>query len=329
MSAARTGILLLQLGTPDSPSTADVRRYLAEFLWDRRVVDLPRPLWWAILNLRVLRTRPAASARLYKKVWAPEGSPLLTITQAQADGVRAALEGRYPDQTRIAVAMRYGNPSVPDAVHRLLADGCDRLLAVPMYPQYASATTGSSLEKLFDTLAPRRFVRALRVVPPYYEEPAYIDALVKITRESLGDWTPDHVVLSFHGVPKRYVSLGDPYYEHCLATAAAVRAAAGWAEDRVTVSFQSLFGKEEWLRPYTNETLVELAKRKIGKLAILCPGFTADCLETIEEIGMTNRELYHESGGGEYRLVPCLNDHPSWIDGLAGLVERELQGWLT
>jgi ferrochelatase len=197
-----------------------------------------------------------------------------------------------------------------------------------MYPQYAGATTGSSVERFFDVVGRRRVVPAVRVAPPYFASPDYIDALASTSRDSLAGWTPDHVLISFHGVPKRHAELGDPYPEHCRATARALTAAMGWAADSVTVSFQSLFGREEWLRPYTDETLRTLAARRCSRLAVLCPGFTADCLETLEEMGMTNRELYHQAGGGEYRLLPCLNVQAPWIDALSSIVRRELQGWL-
>lgn len=322
----RVGILLLQLGTPDAPTPAALRRYLHEFLNDRRVIDLPRIIWWPVLYLSVLPRRPARSARLYREIWTPEGSPLAATTRAQAEGLAARLAEAGGD-VRVAVGMRYGQPSIADAVEELVTAGCDRILALPQYPQYAGATTGSSLERLLDVVKRRRVVPALRVAPPYYESTDYIGALATTTREALEGWAPDHVLLSFHGVPKRYAELGDPYPEHCHATARALMAAMGWSPDRVTLSYQSLFGREEWLRPYTDETLRTLAARGIRRLAVLCPGFTTDCLETLEEMGMTNRKLYEDAGGGEYRLVPCLNAHPAWIDAMTSMVTRELQGW--
>jgi ferrochelatase len=326
-SLSRTGVLLLQLGTPDAPTPAALRRYLAEFLVDRRAIDLPRALWLPILYLRVLPTRPAKSAKLYKKVWTKDGSPLLVTSERQACAVADRLEQQFPGEISVAVGMRYGNPSIAAAVGTLLEAGCDRLLAVPMYPQYAGATIGSSLEKLFNILGRMRVVPPVRVVPPYFDDGAYIEALRTSATAALGDWVPDHVVISFHGLPKRYATAGDPYPDHCRRTAELLIARMGWSADRVTLSFQSLFGGEEWLRPYTDETLVALAKRGTGKLAVLCPGFTADCLETIEEMGMTNRKVYEAAGGAEYRLLPCLNVDPVWIDALTGLVRRELQGW--
>lgn len=327
--AGRIGILLLQLGTPDAPTPSALRRYLRQFLSDVRVVDTARPVWWFVLNAIVLRTRPAKSAKLYEAVWTPAGSPLLVTTRAQADALEALLADRLgTGHPRVAVAMRYGSPSTDDALRALVAEGCDRFLAFPMYPQYASATTGSSLEEVFRCLAPRRVVPPVRVVPPYPDDPAYIEALVASARRNFHDWVPDHVVLSYHGIPKRYAALGDPYPRHCEATTRAFAQALDWPADRLTMSYQSLFGREEWLRPYTDETLRNLAKRGFDRLAVFCPGFLADCLETLEEIGATNRELYHQAGGGDYRLIPCLNTDTTWIEGMGRLVERELAGWL-
>lgn len=323
---SRTGVLLLQLGTPDAPTPGALRRYLHEFLSDRRVVDLPRALWWPILYLSVLPRRPARSARLYQKIWTADGSPLAVISNAQAAALAARLNDGH-ESVRVAVGMRYGNPSIAAAVDELVDAGCDRIVALPMYPQYSSATTGSSVEQLFTVLGAKRVVPALRTVPPYFDSPEYIAALAASAREALGSWEPDHVVLSFHGLPKRYAELGDPYPAHCHATARALTAAMGWTPAAVTVSFQSLFGREEWLRPYTDETLRSLAARRLSRLAVLCPGFTADCLETLEEMGMTNREMYEAAGGGAYKLVPCLNTCPAWIDAMTSIVRRELRGW--
>jgi ferrochelatase len=344
MVQARVGVLLLQLGTPDNPTPRALRRYLSEFLRDRRVIDLSPALWWPILYGIVLRTRPARSARLYQKVWTEDGSPLLATSLAQAEGLRARLArgggrpatGEGPHAAAddgqatvpVAVAMRYGSPSIAAAADALLAAGCDRLLGFPMYPQYAGATTGSSLERLYAHLAAKRVVPAIRVVPPYFDDPAYIRALAAASRDALGDWSPDHVLMSFHGLPKRYATAGDPYPEHCQATARALQAEMGWRDEAVSVTFQSRFGPEEWLTPYTDKTLETLAARKLGRVAALCPGFTADCLETIEEMGMTNAELYEKAGGGEYKLLPCVNAHPVWLDAMEEIARRELAGWI-
>lgn len=326
---SRTGILLLQLGTPDAPTPGALRRYLRQFLSDVRVVDVARPVWWLILNLFVLPTRPARSARLYASVWTPDGSPLAVTTEAQARALEQRLASSAGEKPApcVAVAMRYGRRSTTQAIEALKARGCDRFLAFPMYPQYASATTGSSLEEVMRVLAPQRVVAPLRIVPPYFTDAAYIDALVASARRAFVDWTPDHIVFSFHGIPQRYADLGDPYPRHCEATTRAFAAALDWPADRLTMSYQSLFGREEWLRPYTDETLKQLASRRFARLAIFCPGFVTDCLETLEEIGATGREQYHAAGGGDYRLVPCLNTDEIWVDGLAAIARRELAGW--
>ena len=328
--SSRTGILLLQLGTPDAPTPGALRRYLRQFLSDVRVVDTPRPIWWFVLNFIVLPRRPARSAKLYQSIWTPEGSPLLVTTREQARALEARLAAAAVTTAgpKVAVAMRYGRPSTEDALAELAAAGCDRILAFPMYPQYSSATTGSSLEEVMRCLLPRRVVPPVRFVPPYPDDPAYIDALVASARYHFRDWTPDHIVLSFHGIPKRYADLGDPYPDHCRATTRAFADALGWPSDRLTMSYQSLFGKEEWLRPYTDATLRDLATRGFDRLAVLCPGFLADCLETLEEIGITNRELYQSAGGRDYRLIPCLNIDEAWIDGMTRIAMRELSGWL-
>ena len=326
MPSSRIGILVLQLGTPDAATPAALRRYLRQFLMDRRVVDLPRARWWPILHACVLTTRPARSAELYRRVWTAEGSPLAVTTSAQARALRARLAAAGVDAL-VEVGMRYGRPSIDDAVERLLDGGCDRLVAVPMYPQYAGATTGSSLECVFTTLAARRVVPSLRVVPPYFNDPGYISALASAVREDVADWPPDHLVMSFHGLPKRYADAGDPYPQHCRATAEALARALDWPETRWSMAFQSRFGREEWLQPYTDDVMRELAGRRLGRVAVVCPGFTADCLETIEEIGITGRERYHALGGGDYRLLSCLNTRETWLANLTTIVGRELEGW--
>ena len=327
-SSDRTGILLLQLGTPDAPTPSALRRYLRQFLSDPRVVDTSPPLWWLVLNLIILPRRPRKSAKLYAAIWTPDGSPLAVTTQAQARALEASLARTMgPRHPCVAVAMRYGSPSTAQALASLAARGCDRFLAFPMYPQYASATTGSSLEEVLRLVAPERVVPPLRVVPPYPDHPAYIQALVASARRHFADWMPDHIVLSYHGIPKRYADLGDPYPRHCEATTRAFANALGWPTDRLTMSYQSLFGREEWLRPYTDETLKALAGRGFTRLAVFCPGFVADCLETLEEIGATGREQYQHAGGGDYRLIPCLNVDEAWVEGMREIVSQELAGW--
>ena len=320
----RAGILLLQLGTPAAPTPAALRTYLREFLSDRRVVDLPRSVWLPILFGIVLRTRPRASALLYQKIWTPEGSPLLVTTVRQA----ALLEGRLRAagrNVRVLTAMRYGEPSIASALGTLSAEGIDRILAFPMYPQYAGATTGSSLEKLFALTQTARVVPSIRVVPPYYADPEYIEALAVVTRESVAGLPepPERCLLSFHGLPARFAAEGDPYPTHCKETARLLADALGWPATTFVTTFQSRFGREEWLQPYTDRTLEELG-RAGTRVAVACPGFTADCLETLEEIGLRGAEQFHEAGGRSFHRIPCVNDHPAWIDAMTAIACREL-----
>jgi len=328
-AAVRTGVVLLQLGTPAAPTTPAVRRYLREFLSDRRVVDLPRALWWPVLYLAVLTRRPPRSAHLYQQVWSAGGSPLLVTSVAQARGLEARLATRAGATIPVVVGMRYGEPSIRAAVADLVARGVERVLAFPMYPQYAGATTGSSLERLYQELGRLRVVPSLRVVPPYYADPLYIDALAAVARASIAAAAdaPDRFVISFHGIPKRYAAEGDPYPSQCAETAARLVRAIGWPDASVVQTFQSRFGREEWLQPYTDVTFGRLGAERAG-VAAICPGFTADCLETIEEIGMTGRKSFLAAGGRAFHLVPCLNDAPVWLDAMAAIAARELAGWI-
>jgi ferrochelatase len=329
--AKRIGILLGQLGTPDAPTASAVRRYLRQFLSDRRVVDLNPVLWWLILNGIVLVTRPRKTAALYRNVWTEEGSPLLRISKAQAASLQERLNAGPDDvEIRVEVAMRYGNPSTGLAVDTLCAWGAEKILLFPMYPQYSAATTASTCDEVFRELSRRRVVPALRVVPPYYDDPGYIGALAQSVREKLAAMTtrPDKVLVSFHGIPQRYAALGDPYPSHCLATAAALAREMGWKDDDTLVTFQSRFGKEPWLQPYTDTTLKKLGAEGVKSVLALCPGFTADCLETIDEIGNLGREQFHSTGGETLDLVACLNARPRWIDAMSAIARRELAGWM-
>ena len=329
--ADRIGILLAQLGTPDAPTPAAVRRFLRQFLSDQRVVDLNPVLWWAILNGIILVTRPRKSAALYEKVWTEKGSPLLVITQDQARGLQSRLETREGRTSiRVEVAMRYGSPSTGAAIDRLMEWGAERILVFPMYPQYAAATTGSSCDEVFAELSKRRFVPSIRVVPPYYDDDAYIDALATLTRDKIGSMEPppDKILISFHGIPQRYADLGDPYPQHCTDTVNAFARKMAWREGDYLVTYQSRFGREPWLQPYTDQTLRKLGAEGLGNLLVLCPGFTADCLETVDEIGNLGREQFEGSGGGHLDRVDCLNASTPWLDAMATIAHRELGGWL-
>ncbi len=324
------GVVLSNLGTPDAADTPALRRYLGEFLWDPRVIELPRPLWWLILNLFVLPLRPARSAALYRKVWTEEGSPLLTITRRMAAGVEELLHGEVAGPVHVAVGMRYGNPSLGAALRELAARGCRRILVLPLYPQYAAVTTGSTFDAVAAELSRWRWVPGLRMVDHYHDEPAYIDALARTVRDSwAGGDRPDKLLFSFHGIPKRYFLAGDPYFCHCQKTARLVAERLELPADAYQVSFQSLFGREEWLRPYTEDTIKQLAAAGVKSMDVICPGFSADCLETLEEIDGMNREIFLHAGGARYRYIPALNDRPDHVRLLADLVHRNLQGWVA
>ncbi len=332
----RVGVLLVNLGTPDAPTPAAVRRYLAEFLSDRRVVEIPSWLWQLILHGVVLRVRPAKSARKYAAIWTDGGSPLLVHSVRQklllqgVLGERLKMIGLPADCVAVELAMRYGSPDVAGALDRLREAGCDRILVVPMYPQYAASTTASALDAVYAWAQAARRMPGLRAIDCFHDDPAYIRALAAVVN---GYWMkhgrPDKLVLSFHGLPRRVLDLGDPYHCHCQKTARLLVQELGLAPAQFAVTFQSRFGKAEWLQPYTASTLAELGRQGTGRVDVFCPGFAADCLETLEEIGIEGRQTYLGAGGKEFHAIPCLNDHPLWIGALAGLVLRHLQGWLT
>lgn len=326
----KVGILVAQLGTPDAPTTGAVRRFLRQFLSDRRVVDLNPTLWWLILNGIILLVRPSKSAALYRNVWTDEGSPILLITEAQARGLEERLRSAANVEIRAEVAMRYGNPSTGSAIERLIDWGADRILLFPMYPQYSAATTASTYDEVFRELERKRFVPTLRIVPPYYEDDGYVNALAKSIRWKIGSMArpPQKILVSFHGIPQRYADLGDPYPEHCFATARALARDMGWGEEDYMVTFQSRFGREPWLRPYTDETLMRLGAEGLETVLVVCPGFIADCLETIDEIGNLGREQFEGSGGGTLERVDCLNDDSRWLEAMATIARRELGGWI-
>ena len=322
------GVLLSNLGTPDEPTAPAVRRYLAEFLWDRRVVDLPRPIWWLVLHGIILRLRPARSARLYRKVWTESGSPLLAIARQQRAALQEALDALLPGPIRVELGMRYGNPSIGDALGRLVDAGAERILVLPLYPQYSSTTTASTADAVHANIRQRHWIPELRWINDYHMDSGYIAALAGSLRDAWRARPPaDKLVFSFHGIPERYHLRGDPYPCFCRGTARAVAELLDLPEQRWTVVFQSRFGREEWLKPYADETLRELADAGVGSVDVICPGFSADCLETLEEMEQENCEIFLASGGQSYRYIPALNDRPEHIRALASLVERNVCGW--
>ena len=328
-SAGRTAIVLVNLGTPDAPTAAALRPYLRQFLSDRRVVEIPRAVWWFILNLFILPLRPARSARKYASIWTSEGSPLLAHTLAQAQGLAQLLAGRGHD-VEVVAAMRYGSPSLPGVLTQLRQQGCMRILVLPSYPQYSGTPTASVWDEVFDYFRRVRNIPELRLVRNYHDHAAYISALAARVREH---WQQhgrgEKLVMSFHGVPRRTLDLGDPYHCECQKTARLLASELGLAEGQYLVTFQSRFGKAEWLQPYTASTVQSLAREGVKRLDVVCPGFTADCLETLEEINIEVRADFMTAGGESYHYIPCLNTSPAWLEGLAGLCEEHLQGWPT
>jgi ferrochelatase len=333
--APRLGVLLVNLGTPEAPTAGAVRRYLAQFLSDQRVVELPKWLWAPILHGIILVTRPARSARNYAKVWTPDGSPLLVHSQRQRTlllgylGQKLKAAGLPSDHCPVELGMRYGQPSIEQALDKLRAAGAQRILALPLYPQYAMSTTATAVDSIADYLARTRRTPGLRIVDAFPDDPGYIKALAQAVND---DWMkngrPDHLVLSFHGVPRRTLELGDPYHCHCHVTARLLATELGLQPAQWTLSFQSRFGKAEWLQPYTVDVLRKLAAAGAARVDVFCPGFVADCLETLEEIGMEGRDTFVKAGGRELRAIPCLNEHPAWIHALTDIAWRNLQGWL-
>ncbi len=324
----RLGVLLLNLGTPDAPTTREVRRYLAEFLWDPRVVETPRPLWWLILHGVILRFRPARSAAAYRKVWSDEGSPLLVHGRAQAAGLATRLRARLGFDVPVALGMRYGNPAIADALEDLRAQNVRRLLVLPLYPQYSATTTASTFDATAATLMYWRWLPELRMITHYHDRPDYIAALAATVREHWArDGRGEHLLMSFHGLPRRYLLAGDPYHCHCHKTARLLAEALELGESEWTLSFQSRVGREEWLRPYTDETVQALGAKGLGRLDVICPGFSADCLETLEEIAMQNHEFFVTAGGGELRYIPALNARDDHLEMLTDLVLQHARGW--
>ena len=328
-AAASTAILLCNLGTPDAPTAPALRRYLAEFLSDSRVVEIPRPIWWLILHGVILRIRPKKSAAKYASVWMKEGSPLKVWTEKQATMLRGymAVRGHSVD---VRYAMRYGNPSIASQLTQLKADGVTRVLVMPAYPQYSATTTASVFDAVYTWAAKVRRIPEFRFVNHYHDEPGYIGALAASVRAHwVKNGQADKLVMSFHGVPQRTLMLGDPYHCECHKTARLVAEQLGLAKDRYMVTFQSRFGRAKWLEPYTEPTLVKMAQAGLKSVDMMCPGFTGDCLETLEEINMEAREAFLHAGGQAFSYIPCLSDSPEWIAALADFSAQHLAGWPT
>jgi ferrochelatase len=331
MPAGRIGVLLVNLGTPDAPEASAVRRYLREFLSDPRVIENQGPLWKLVLNGVILPVRPRRKARDYRKIWNRERneSPLKTITRAQAEKLARALES---SGTLLVVdwAMRYGRPSIASRIADLAARGCERLLVIPLYPQYCAATTGTVGDEVFRVLAGMRLQPSLRIAAPYYDDPVYIEAVASSAAAEISrlDFAPDVILASFHGVPQDYVDKGDPYLAHCVETVRLLRAALALDESKLRLTFQSRFGRAQWLEPATDRTVAELASSGVRNLAVITPGFSADCLETLEEIAVENAQIFRQNGGRNFAALPCLNDSVPGMRVIRQLAARELAGWI-
>jgi protoporphyrin/coproporphyrin ferrochelatase len=326
----KTGVLLVNLGTPDGTDYWSMRRYLSEFLSDPRVIEWPRAVWLPILQGIVLSRRPQKSGKAYEEIWNREKdeSPLRTFTRSQAEKLAASLSGH--DHVLVAWAMRYGNPSIESVLTRMMDAGCDRIVMFPLYPQYSATTTATVNDKFFDALKKRRYQPAIRIVPAYYDEPVYIEALARSIETHLAglDFEPEIVLASYHGIPQSYFAKGDPYHCHCHKTTRLLRERLGWDEAKLVTTFQSRFGPEEWLQPYTDETVERLGKSGVKSIAVFNPGFVADCLETLEEIAGEAGELFHEAGGENFSHIPCLNDSEEGMAVIETMVRRELSGWV-
>lgn len=328
--AGRIGVLLLNLGTPDATDYWSMRRYLSEFLSDRRVIETSRAIWYPVLHGIVLTTRPGRSGANYDRIWNREEdeSPFRTITRSQAERLSAT----FASDPRIVVdwAMRYGTPSVEDVLGRMTARGCDRILAVPLYPQYSASTTATANDQLYRALMKLRYMPAVRSAPPYYADPAYIEALARSVEQHLAtlSFAPELVVASYHGLPQSYADKGDPYPTHCLETSRLLCERLGWPAARVMTTFQSRFGNEVWLQPYTDETVQKLARDGVKSISVINPGFSADCLETLDEIGREVRDEFLHAGGKNFSHIPCLNDSDEGMSVIEAIARRELSGWL-
>ena len=324
------GVLLAQLGTPEAPTPEAVRPYLKQFLSDPRVIELPRLLWWLILHGFILTRRPKASAKLYAKIWTAEGSPLRIISERITAAVNGRLEDLIGTPVEVALGMTYGEPSIPSVLRQLRAKGCRKILVLPLYSRYSSSSTGAVFDAVMRELMTWRWVPEIRTVQGYYDEPAYIRALAATVRELWAeDGEPELLITSYHGIPKRYFLNGDPYHCHCHKTTRLLAEELSLPEDRYQVTFQSRLGREEWLQPYTDLRLEELARSGTRFVDVICPGFSVDCLETLDEIGREARDLFLAAGGERFRFIPCLNDRPEHIDLFADLIQRNLAGWVV
>lgn len=326
----KVGILLANLGTPDAPTARALRPYLKQFLMDRRIVEIPRFIWWWILNCIILVIRPKKSAEKYAQVWTKAGSPLLVHSQNQALMLRGFLSQKIKSPFTVELGMSYGNPSMKSAIEKLKAQHCDRILVFPLYPQYAASSTAASLDAVWKTLLKMRNVPAIRTIRSYHDHPAYIKALAASVQAY---WTingkPEKLIMSFHGVPKVHLTKGDPYHCGCHKTARLLAEALGLNTEQYQVAFQSRFGKQEWLKPYLANTLKNLGKAKTKRLDVVCPGFSSDCLETLEEIAMEGKEIFLSNGGGEYHYIPALNANEEWIHAMADIALENLSGWMS
>ena len=331
VQAGKIGVLLVNLGTPDGTDYWSMRRYLKEFLSDRRVIETPRIIWWPILNGIILSTRPKKSGAAYASIWNTEldESPLRTITRSQSDKL-SALAADIDERMVIDWAMRYGQPSIKDRLQALQQQGAERILIVPLYPQYSAATTGTVNDEVFRALMDMRWQPAVRTAPAYHDDPAYIDAIAASLTDGISqlDFEPEVVLASYHGLPQSYFRKGDPYHCHCMKTTRLVRETLGWSDTYLKTTFQSRFGPEEWLQPYTDKTIEELAKSGTKRIAVITPGFASDCVETLEEIADEAGEIFHEAGGEHFAAIPCLNDSPGGMAVIKEIVLRELSGWI-
>lgn len=328
--ADKIGVLITNLGTPDAPTTPALRRYLKQFLSDPRVVEIPRLLWMIILHGIILRTRPKKSAYAYQTVWTEEGSPLLVHTKKQVKALASKLQQTWGSELIVDCAMRYGNPSIESVIDGMLEQGVRRLVVMPLYPQYSGSTTGSTFDALSKDFQARRWLPELRFVPSYYDHPLYIKALAEKVRAYWAEHgKADKLILSYHGVPKFFLEKGDPYYCQCQVTSRLLAAELAVNEDQILTTFQSRFGKAEWLQPYTDKTLQALPEQDVESVQVMCPGFSADCLETLEEIAVENRDYFLEAGGKEYAYIPALNTDENHIALLAEIANSNLSGWVV